>query len=97
MLSVCWVTCVYVCACVCVCFFFLSCSCLSAPVQVRVQCFSGTHAIACALFGVLRPGDTMLACSGRPYDTLDEVIGTRTPMNVSLLWRRAVREGYLRA
>ncbi|CBJ48545.1 aluminium resistance family protein [Ectocarpus siliculosus] len=48
---------------------------------VRVQCFSGTHAIACALFGVLRPGDTMLACSGRPYDTLDEVIGTRIPMN----------------
>ncbi|CAM9688999.1 unnamed protein product [Scytosiphon promiscuus] len=47
---------------------------------VRVQCFSGTHAIACALFGVLRPGDTMLACSGRPYDTLDEVIGTRPPM-----------------
>ncbi|CAB1111750.1 unnamed protein product [Ectocarpus sp. CCAP 1310/34] len=48
---------------------------------VRVQCFSGTHAIACALFGVLRPGDAMLACSGRPYDTLDEVIGTRKPMN----------------
>ncbi|CAM9131365.1 unnamed protein product [Chrysoparadoxa australica] len=46
---------------------------------VRVQCFSGTHAIACALFGVLRPGDTLLACSGSPYDTLDEVIGTRTP------------------
>ncbi|CAN0508216.1 unnamed protein product, partial [Discosporangium mesarthrocarpum] len=44
---------------------------------VRVQCFSGTHAIACSLFGALRPGDTMLACSGRPYDTLDEVIGTR--------------------
>ena len=51
--------------------------------QVRVQCFSGTHAIACALFGVLRPGDTMLACSGPPYDTLDEVIGTRAPMTVS--------------
>ncbi|CAM9828552.1 unnamed protein product, partial [Choristocarpus tenellus] len=48
--------------------------------MVRVQCFSGTHAIACALFGVLRPGDTMLACSGKPYDTLDEVIGTRQPM-----------------
>lgn len=47
-----------------------------------MQCFSGTHAIACALFGVLRPGDTMLACSGSPYDTLDEVIGTRAPMNV---------------
>jgi cystathionine beta-lyase family protein involved in aluminum resistance len=47
---------------------------------VRVQCFSGTHAIASALFGVLRPGDTLLACSGKPYDTLDEVIGTRAPL-----------------
>jgi cystathionine gamma-lyase len=45
----------------------------------RVQCMSGTHAIACALFGCLRPGDTMLAVSGAPYDTLDEVIGTRPP------------------
>ncbi len=40
---------------------------------VRVQCFSGTHAIACALFAVLRPGDEMLAISGHPYDTLEEV------------------------
>eukprot|EP00960_Hanusia_phi_P033925 750716-Hanusia_phi.AAC.3 len=44
---------------------------------VRVQCFSGTHAISCALFAVLRPGDVMLAISGRPYDTLEEVIGSR--------------------
>jgi hypothetical protein len=44
---------------------------------VRVQCFSGTHAIACALFAVLRPGDEMLAISGPPYDTLEEVIGSR--------------------
>jgi len=44
---------------------------------VRIQCFSGTHAIACALFAVLRPGDEMLAISGPPYDTLEEVIGTR--------------------
>ncbi len=44
---------------------------------VRVQCFSGTHAIACALFGTLRPGDELLAVSGRPYDTLEEVIGLR--------------------
>lgn len=40
---------------------------------VRVQIFSGTHAIACALFSVLRPGDEMLAISGPPYDTLEEV------------------------
>lgn len=45
--------------------------------MVRVQCFSGTHAIACALYGVLRPGDTMLTVSGAPYDTLEEVLGTR--------------------
>ena len=43
----------------------------------RVQCFSGTHAIACALFGVLRPGDELLGVSGPPYDTLEEVIGLR--------------------
>ncbi len=44
---------------------------------VRVQFVSGTHAIACALFGVLRPGDEMLSVAGSPYDTLEEVIGTR--------------------
>ena len=42
----------------------------------RVQCFSGTHAIACALFGALRPGDELLAVSGAPYDTLEEVLST---------------------
>jgi cystathionine beta-lyase family protein involved in aluminum resistance len=44
---------------------------------VRVQFVSGTHAIACALFGVLRPGDEMLSVAGAPYDTLEEVIGSR--------------------
>jgi cystathionine beta-lyase family protein involved in aluminum resistance len=44
---------------------------------VRVQFVSGTHAIAAALFGVLRPGDEMLAVAGAPYDTLEEVIGIR--------------------
>ncbi|WP_068816156.1 aminotransferase class I/II-fold pyridoxal phosphate-dependent enzyme [Phormidesmis priestleyi] len=44
---------------------------------VRVQFVSGTHAIAAALFGVLRPGDEMLAVAGAPYDTLEEVIGLR--------------------
>ncbi|MGF1480235.1 MAG: aminotransferase class I/II-fold pyridoxal phosphate-dependent enzyme [Cyanophyceae cyanobacterium] len=43
----------------------------------RIQFVSGTHAIACALFGVLRPGDEMLAVVGSPYDTLEEVIGLR--------------------
>ena len=44
---------------------------------VRVQFVSGTHAIACALFGALRPGDEMLSVAGPPYDTLEEVIGLR--------------------
>jgi cystathionine beta-lyase family protein involved in aluminum resistance len=42
---------------------------------VRVQFVSGTHAIASCLFGILRPGDEMLAIVGHPYDTLEEVIG----------------------
>ncbi|MFM7424760.1 MAG: aminotransferase class I/II-fold pyridoxal phosphate-dependent enzyme [Elainella sp.] len=44
---------------------------------VRVQFVSGTHAIASALYGVLRPGDELLAVVGAPYDTLEEVIGLR--------------------
>ncbi|NER78484.1 MAG: aminotransferase class I/II-fold pyridoxal phosphate-dependent enzyme [Leptolyngbya sp. SIO1D8] len=44
---------------------------------VRVQFVSGTHAIACALFGILRPGDELLSVAGAPYDTLEEVIGLR--------------------
>ncbi|MBD1895965.1 methionine gamma-lyase family protein [Coleofasciculus sp. FACHB-129] len=52
---------------------------------VRVQFVSGTHAIACALFGVLRPGDEMLAVVGAPYDTLEEVIGLRGQGQGSLL------------
>ena len=42
---------------------------------VRTQFISGTHALTTALFGVLRPGDTLLSITGKPYDTLDEVIG----------------------
>lgn len=44
---------------------------------VRVQFVSGTHAIAACLFGILRPGDELLAVAGAPYDTLEEVIGLR--------------------
>ncbi|TVP65066.1 MAG: aluminum resistance family protein [Leptolyngbya sp. LCM1.Bin17] len=51
---------------------------------VRSQFVSGTHAIACALFGVLRPGDELLAVAGTPYDTLDEVIGLRASGQGSL-------------
>ncbi len=42
---------------------------------VRPQFISGTHTLTVALFGVLRPRDVMLAVTGKPYDTLDEVIG----------------------
>lgn len=41
----------------------------------RSQIISGTHALAIALYGLLRPNDTLLAASGKPYDTLDSVIG----------------------
>lgn len=42
---------------------------------VRTQIVSGTHALTIALFAFLRPGDVMLSIAGKPYDTLDTVIG----------------------
>ena len=47
-------------------------SCLVRPL---IAC--GTHALAIALFGNLRPGDEMLCPAGKPYDTLESVIGIR--------------------
>jgi len=44
---------------------------------VRSQIVSGTQALAVCLFGILRPGDELLAATGKPYDTLEEVIGIR--------------------
>jgi len=44
---------------------------------VRPQLISGTHALAAALFGNLRPGDMLLSPVGAPYDTLESVIGIR--------------------
>ena len=44
---------------------------------VRNQFISGTHALATTLFGVLRPNDLLLSITGKPYDTLDEVIGIK--------------------
>ena len=44
---------------------------------VRGQFISASHALTVTLFGLLRPGDTMLSICGKPYDTLDEVIGIR--------------------
>lgn len=43
---------------------------------VRIHFASGTHTLACALFGNLRYGDKLLAVAGAPYDTMQEVIGT---------------------
>lgn len=45
----------------------------SALVRHNFTC--GTHTLSTALFGVLRPGDTMLCVSGTPYDTIHNVIG----------------------
>ena len=42
---------------------------------VRPAILSGTHALTIGLFGLLRPGDTLLSLTGKPYDTLDDVIG----------------------
>lgn len=50
---------------------------------VRTQFISGSHALTVCLFGLLRPNDTLLSITGKPYDTLDEVIGI-TPNDSSL-------------
>ena len=47
----------------------------SEKALVRSQFISGTHALNVTFFGLLRPGDVLLSISGKPYDTLDEVIG----------------------
>ena len=51
---------------------------------IRHSIVSGTHAITIALFGILRPGDTLLAATGAPYDTLEKVIGHTSPSAGSL-------------
>ena len=43
---------------------------------VRIHFASGTHTLACALFGNLKCGDKLLSVAGAPYDTMQEVIGT---------------------
>lgn len=43
---------------------------------VRIHFASGTHTLACCLFGNLRPGDKLVSVVGKPYDTMLEVIGT---------------------
>ncbi len=51
---------------------------------VRHNFVSGTHALTVGLFGLLRPGDTLLCATGDPYDTLDEVIGAKAENPSSL-------------
>lgn len=51
---------------------------------VRHSFVSGTHALTVALFGVLRTGDKLVSLTGKPYDTLEEVIGIRGSGNGSL-------------
>jgi cystathionine beta-lyase family protein involved in aluminum resistance len=51
---------------------------------VRPQIISGTHAISIALFGILRPGNELLYITGKPYDTLEEIVGIRGTGNGSL-------------
>ena len=52
---------------------------------VRNHFVSGTHAIACALFGNLRHGEKLVSVAGTPYDTMEEVIGTRGNYRASLM------------
>lgn len=52
---------------------------------VRHQITCGTHALALCLYGILRPGDEMLSITGKPYDTLDEVIGLRGESGTGIL------------
>ncbi len=49
----------------------------SESALVRHQIIAGTHAISLAMFGNLRPGDELLSITGKPYETLEEVIGLR--------------------
>ena len=51
---------------------------------VRHTFVSGTHALATALFGVLRPGDRLVSVTGSPYDTMEETIGIRGQRTGSL-------------
>lgn len=51
---------------------------------VRTQFVSGTHALATVLFGILRPGDELVSLTGKPYDTMQTVIGYDNPCPGSL-------------
>ncbi len=52
---------------------------------VRNHFVSGTHTLACCLFGNLRHGEKLVSVAGSPYDTMEEVIGTRGDKRASLI------------
>ena len=52
---------------------------------VRNHFVSGTHTLACCLFGNLRYGEKLISVAGSPYDTMEEVIGTRGDKRASLI------------
>lgn len=52
---------------------------------VRPHFVSGTHTLACCLFGNLRHGDKLISVAGAPYDTMQEVIGVRGDKHASLI------------
>lgn len=52
---------------------------------VRNHFVSGTHALACCLMGLLRHGEKLISVAGAPYDTMEEVIGTRGDKRASLM------------
>lgn len=64
----------------------------SALVRPQITC--GTHALNIALFGNLRPGDELLCPVGKPYDTLEEIIGIRSS-NGSLKEGCSKRRSYM--
>ena len=58
---------------------------------VRPHFVNGTHAIGAALFGNLRPGDTMISLCGTPYDTLHNIIGISSDKNIGSLMEYGVK------
>ncbi|MBU2704056.1 cystathionine beta-lyase family protein involved in aluminum resistance [Sporomusaceae bacterium BoRhaA] len=67
--------------------------CGAEQALLRTQFVSGTHALTCVLFGILRPGDELLAATGAPYDTIQTVIGFSQPTAGSLIdWGVTYRE-----
>ncbi|MCQ2463202.1 MAG: methionine gamma-lyase family protein [Clostridia bacterium] len=62
-----------------------ACACGAEDAMVRHSLTCGTHTLTTALFGLLRPGDIMLCVSGRPYDTIQPVIGIAGGSNMGSL------------